>query len=743
MAKNRIKKTQKSKIKFDIMLCLSRAKFLSFFFAAVFFAQTVAAFPSFKKNQESALPTVMKADEVSGDRISNVLTAEGNVEVSKGTSVVYADKMVYNKDGGTIRAIGNVRVKDLEIGNVKAGSAEIKDDFSSGLFTDSRIFFTDGSYLFSEQIERKTPLITILERPIFSVCPNPDISKNNDLAGQKRDFFSIKSRRTTIDRENQVMKMNHGIMRFYNVPLLYTPYFQTALPEKGRQSGFLFPSYVKSSNLGLGIKTPFYWNIAPNKDLTVTPFLGVSSGVIVLNNDFRHMTSYGEYRANLEIANNKITSTNDSTVVVRTDAQYRGHFAGKGIFDFTKNSGLDFDIDTVSDRNYLRDYYFNYQSFTLSKVNLDYIKGRSYHSIKTIRVQELESTANEDSAPLIFPVLDSYIETKPLFFKEKFALTSNMAVISRQDGLQYRRATVVPEVNVPFNLRGNLFNVNAKFQGDAYWLENNFKATSPTNNYDSAQTNYKPELSLSWKLPLLKKSKFNTILIEPMANIVSSSYGKNFNKMPNEDSNNSELSVSNLFVADRIAGFDRNEAGQRVSYGVKSSLFNEYGEFGLTIGQSYRKGGGVEDVTIKGFNSNNKSNIVGQAMYKTAKIFSLIYSFQLNESNYSNDVNQLTTIFNFDRVIFSSDYLLIRKTTQNATEKEQINFSSTIKLNTAWKAIVSATKDLTAKRLISRGVTISRDGCCTIFSFALIETNPSSLTKPQKTFNLSLSFKNL
>jgi hypothetical protein len=52
-------------------------------------------------------------------------------------------------------------------------------------------------------------------------------------------------------------------------------------------------------------------------------------------------------------------------------------------------------------------------------------------------------------------------------------------------------------------------------------------------------------------------------------------------------------------------------------------------------------------------------------------------------------------------------------------------------------------KDLQSSRTLSRGITLYRDGCCTIFGFSAIEINPSSLNKPQKTFNLSLSFKNI
>lgn len=726
------------------MIFIGRITSLLFFFGVIFFAENSLALPGFKSGKDSNLPAILKADVVNGDQINQTMVATGNVELSKGSSVVYADQMTYDKNGGVVRAIGNVKIKNIEIGNVKAVSAEIKDDFSSGKFLESQIVFADGSYLTSPEVHRETPLVTVLQKPVYSICPNPEISANNELAGVKRDFFSIKSSKTTIDKDRQIMRSRGGIFRFYNVPFFYTPFIQTPLPAKKRQSGFLHPSYYKTTNLGIGLKIPYYFNIAPNMDLTTTPNIGIGGDQFLIANEFRHMPSYGEYHTNFEIANNKITNTANGTVAKRTEVEYRWALNSAGIFDFTKNTGLDFSLNTVGDRNYLRDYHGSYLNYNLSRLNVDYIHGRSYHAIKTIKIQELENADAQRAAPFILPMIDSHIETKPFFFKEKLALTSNATVITREDGLQYRRTTFIPEVNVPFNLHGNLFNIIGKVQNDFYSLDNNFQFTQRTNDYDKTQYNYKPEGSLSWRLPMIRKKNKSTLLVEPMINFVSSSYKKNFNKLPNEDSNNAELSMSNLFVNDRISGFDRNEAGERLSYGVKSSLFNRFGELGLTVGQSYKRSGGLEqDTTIRGFSDSNKSNIVGQMMYRAVKYFSISYAFQLDESNYRNDVNQVSTSLAFDRITFSSNFLLLRKSKQNLTERRQISFTSAIKLGNRWKVNLATARDLVLERTLSKSVMIYREGCCTTFGFAMTESNPSSLTKPQQTYSINLSFKNL
>lgn len=701
------------------------------------------AVPAFQTSEGPEAPTLLKADSMEGDRITNTLTANGHVEANKGNSTVFADEMIYDKNSKILHANGNVKAKNFEIGNLKANKAEVKDDFSSGKFFDSKMVFIDGSYLSSPEIERKTPEITTLKKSIYSICPDESIAENNDLAGKKFDMLSIKSSKTTIDRKDDEMRINHGIIRVYSVPVFYTPYLKTSL-SKERKSGFLPPSYTKNTNLGTAMLVPYYFNIAPNMDLTVTPSIGIATKQKIITNDFRHLTTYGLYTGKFEIANNEIKTKNDKVFVNRSDKKYRWYLTGKGLFDFTKDVGLDFDINTLGDTNYLRDYKNAYfLNHTVSKVNLDYIHGRDYHAVKTIRFQELEFLNQTNQAPLALPVIDSHIESKPMLHKERFALTSNMVNIQRKSGLQYRRATFVPEVNVPLNLRGNLFNFGTKLQTDFYSLDSNYKFGESHRGYSQSEVNYKPEMSFSWKLPLIKRTKSNSLVIEPMASIVTSSYGRKISDFPNEDSSDTELTVSNLFLNDKIAGYDRNEVGQRANYGVKSSLFSKYGEFGLTIGQSYRKTYARQDVAIRGFGQEKKSNLVGQAMYKSGKHFSIIYAFQLNESSYRNEVNEVTPMLSFDRITLSANYLLLKKTTTNLIRKEQLSFSSVIKISNRWNITMNAVKDIANKRMLQRGFILTRDGCCTIFGVSYAESNPSNLVKAQKSFGFNLTFKNL
>jgi len=698
------------------------------------------------KKSSQTLPAVLKADKIDGDRITNVLNAIGNVELSKNGNTIFANQLRYDQNLGNVQALGNVKIQNYDLGNILANKANMKSDFKSGSFSEATIIFNDGSYIKSPEITRNSEVETVFMRPVFSLCPNDDIKDNNLLAGLKIDLISITSNSTIINKASNSIKTKGGVVRFYNFPVFYTPFLTTPLPSSERKSGVLPPSYIRSTKLGMGLKVPYYFNIAPNKDLTSTVQYHPLAGHLLLNNDYRHLLRQGAYDVNLELANNKPKTNNLVGIENVSDSQVRWNMLSNGDFTLPNNLGVYFQINNVGDKNYLRDYHNNFIGNTTSEINFDYIKDRDYGSIKTVKIQELEPNANDTKGPLALPIINYSLSSKPQggFLNQTYLMLFNSTVIDTGDGLQYRRASVKPEIKIPYNLMGNLFEISANAQGDFYSLKNNFRINSQDRNFKSSATNYRPEAALKWSLPMIGRYKTNTIIIEPMANIIASSYEYGFNKIPNEDTNNTELTQNNLFLSDRFVGFDRNEDGKRATYGFKSSLFNDKaGQFTLGLGQSWRRGSKTQDVVIRGFNDNNKSNIVGEFGYKAPQIFNILYNFQLNESNYRNETNEISSSLNLGRFNISSNYLFIRKTVNNDDLRKQINLNVGFFVTKKLLATISDTRDLVVQRSINKKYGLNYNGCCVTYGIFISEDNPTALAKPQKSYNINFIIKNL
>jgi LPS-assembly protein len=679
--------------------------------------------------------TILKADSITGNKNNKKLTAIGNVEVINTPYLLKANSAEY--ENKTISAFGKVIINNLEVGKVFAKQAKVTDDFKTGVFDSANILFNDGSYIFSSQINRNLNDITTLKDAVFSICPNEEIAKDNSLAGKLSNLIIIKSNNASINRHKNSFTAEQASFYFYKIPFLHMPYLKAPLPPRKRQSGILAPSYSNNSNFGFGVKLPYYIDISPSADLTILPTYYFDSQQILLDNQLRQITNYGKYQANLELANNNTPSFNDKMVIDRTGKNIRWNIIANGDFDFTHNTGIDFDMRYVSDRNFLRDYHFNYLSHTTSSLNANYITKDNYLGIKIIKFQELENANLEKSAPYILPKIEFFTKYKPLFSKDQISLAVDTTSINREKGLQYQRLSTAPQIKLPFNISGNLFEFNTKIIQDFYWLNN-------TNNqeiYSANQTNLKTENSFSWSLPLRKELQKNTITLEPIIKITANYFKTRNNKIVNQDSNNSEITIGNLFTNNRIAGFDRNEAGKRISYGLKASSFGQR-ELDFIFGQSFVLSNKEQDIKIRGFNNSNKSNFVGQIGMTKNKYFNFTYNFQLQESNLRNDVNQLNTYFNYKKVFLNNEFLLIRKTVTNPNKISQFNSNLGFQQK-KWQFQINLIKDLIQERIIQRGVSIVNNGCCVDFGFSVSENNQSNLVKPQHTFTITFAFKNL
>ena len=100
--------------------------------------------------------------------------------------------------------------------------------------------------------------IFVFDRATYTTCT----PENMDW------YFTASS--LEIDNEQKEMVGTNGVMRFFNVPIAYVPYF-TAPTSGERRTGLLAPVVGYNSNNGLDITAPYYVNIAPNRDLLLLP----------------------------------------------------------------------------------------------------------------------------------------------------------------------------------------------------------------------------------------------------------------------------------------------------------------------------------------------------------------------------------------------------------------------------------------------------------------------------------------
>ncbi len=115
-----------------------------------------------------------------------------------------------------------------------------------------------------------------LDKASYTACPPGN-----------RDWL-LTAKKIEIDQAKGTGVARNAKVTFKQVPLLYTPYISFPLDQR-RKSGLLFPKIGTTDETGLDISTPWYWNIAPNRDLTLTPRLMTDRGVM-FGGEFRYLT---------------------------------------------------------------------------------------------------------------------------------------------------------------------------------------------------------------------------------------------------------------------------------------------------------------------------------------------------------------------------------------------------------------------------------------------------------------------
>ncbi len=214
------------------------------------------------------------SDEIDGV-VDREMKLKGRSQIRRNTTILKADEIIYDPDTDIADLIGNTQLikdntefsgprarfkVDARQGEMDRPSYELRDVRGRGKATKLTIETAD---------------LFVFDKATYTTCSPENL-----------DWYFTASR-VEIDQEQKVMTGKNGVMRFFDVPIMYAPYF--SLPTSNqRRSGLLSPTIGYNSNNGLDIAQPYYVNIAPNRDLTITPRFMNHRGTL-LGSDFRYI----------------------------------------------------------------------------------------------------------------------------------------------------------------------------------------------------------------------------------------------------------------------------------------------------------------------------------------------------------------------------------------------------------------------------------------------------------------------
>lgn len=284
------------------------------------------------------LPSYIKAEQVSGQADINAVL-EGGAELRRGDTVIRADRVEYTLADDTVNAQGNVHIN--RGGNVYQGtSLQLQVDAFQGNFTEATYQFLEtqghGDAKRVEFIDRDN---TVVYQATYTTC------LRDDSASWEPDWV-IRAQRIELDRVADVGVAYGGTLEFKGVPILPVPAMSFPLSDK-RKSGLLPPTIGIDSVSGMEYSQPYYWNIAPNRDATITPTLMSKRGVS-LGTEFRYLEpTYSGVLDMLYMPDDKLRDRD------------RWGYSWKHATSLSTplgGVGLRWNLNRVSDDNYWRDF---------------------------------------------------------------------------------------------------------------------------------------------------------------------------------------------------------------------------------------------------------------------------------------------------------------------------------------------------------------------------------------------------
>jgi LPS-assembly protein len=220
------------------------------------------------------VPTYARADRMQGE-VDERVQMDGAVELRSDGTVLRGDSAEYVCASDEAKVRGNARLYD-------------RGTLFSGPQLDYRLEARTGrmpqaTYSYSPRQGRgESSLIEFVDEDHYRLH---DATYTNCAPGD--DSWWVKAETLDIDRQEQKAIGHHATMYFQGVPIISSPYFSMPLGSE-RRSGVLTPSYYFDSRSGFQVTVPYYWNMAPNYDYTITPALYPRWGAL-LGNEFRFL----------------------------------------------------------------------------------------------------------------------------------------------------------------------------------------------------------------------------------------------------------------------------------------------------------------------------------------------------------------------------------------------------------------------------------------------------------------------
>ena len=560
--------------------------------AADLASQCMLGVPSFDRplveGDANDLPVTITADSAKGNYPDNA-TFTGNVDIQQGNSRLRADEVQLHQkqpEGAaapvrTVDALGNVHYDDNQVilkGPKAWSNLNTKD--TNVWEGDYQMVGRQGRGDADLMKQRGENRYTILENGSFTSC----------LPGS--NTWSVVGSEVIHDREEQVAEIWNARFKLGPVPVFYSPYLQLPVGDK-RRSGFLIPNAKYSTSNYFEFYLPYYWNIAPNMDATITPHYIHKRGNIMWENEFRYLTQAGSGLMELDyLPSDDVFQDEHPT----EGDKHRWMFYWKhaGVMDQVWRFNIDY--TKVSDPYYFNDFDSKYGSSTDGYATQKFSVGYAVQNFNaTVSTKQFQVFSSQNTSTYgAEPQLDvNWYQNDVGPFDTRVYAQAVHFVNTNSDMPEATRVHLEPTINLPVSNDWASLNTEAKVMATHYQQKNvDWYNTRYNTDLEESVNRVLPQFKMDGKLIFERDMGLladgYTQTLEPRMQYLYVPY-RDQSKIQNYDSSFLQSDFSGLFRDRTYGGLDRIASANQLTTGVTTRVYDDAAveRFNVSVGQIY------------------------------------------------------------------------------------------------------------------------------------------------------------
>ena len=507
---------------------------------------------------------------------------EGQAEMRKPGTVIKADRLEYDASTDRAKASGNVRIN--RGGNVFEGPLlELQVEKFEGFFIEPRYQFLQGdAHGEASRADFIDAQKTVVKDATYTTCrrtPGPSWMPD----------WVLKAANIEFDSGEDVGIAHGGYLSFKDVPILPVPAISFPLSDK-RKSGLLPPTIGFDSVNGTELSVPYYWNIAPNRDATITPTLMTERGV-ELGGEFRYLepTYAGVLRASY-MPSDKLRNADrwgaslNQTGTLDVDPQTVGSVS------YLLN------LNRVSDDNYWKDFTRASGSLTQrllpSNAQVSWAQGPYSASASVLKWQTLQDA----TSPIVPPydrvpqLVARYTQTNDRGFDWSLEGDFTQFEADRALTLQPNAQRVYGLAQVSYPWLGSAGFLVPKLQLHTAAYQFDAALSNGARSADSTVPTFSLDAGLVFERDTSYWGRSMVQTLEPRAFYVRTPY-RNQSLLPNYDTGANDFNFATIFTENAYVGHDKIADNNLLTLGMTTRFLDadsgaQLARFG--IAQRYR-----------------------------------------------------------------------------------------------------------------------------------------------------------